>query len=346
MSDSVGKTVLITGASGFLGKHLIEELVGDPEIRVRALVRRGTLFLEQRGVEVVLGDVCEPEVCLRAVAGVSEIYHVAGLVSRDPDDSSAMYRLHVEGTRALMGAASEEESVVRLVIVSTSGTIAVSESPDEISDEAKPYRLKTVSKWPYYLSKIYQERTAFKLARDLGLNVVIVNPSLLLGPGDERGSSTGDVEKLVRGRMPLIPHGGGVAFVDVRDAARGCVLAMEVGKSGERYLLSAVNMTVSAFLGRVARLAGVPAPRSVRGGAGFLKGTGRVVGALFRKLDYEPPFDEQTLEMAEHTWYVDASKAERELGWGCRDSQETLVDTVFDLQRRHGLGQFTGSVNY
>lgn len=345
MSESNRKTVLVTGASGFLGKHLIAELASDPEIRLRALVRRGTLYLEDHGVEVVVGDVCDPAVCAKAVAGVQEIYHLAGLVSRDPEDGSAMYRLHVQGTSELMRAASVEGGVVRLVVVSTSGTIAVSVSPDEVSDEEQPYRLETVSRWPYYLSKIYQERTALKLAGELGLDVVIVNPSLLLGPGDERGSSTGDVTRVVRGRMPLAPQGGGVAFVDARDAAKGCVLAMSGGVAGERYLLSAANMTLSAFLGRVARLAAVPAPRSIGGGK-LLKGAGKAVGALFRKFDYEPPFDEQTLEMAEHTWYVDAQKAQRNLGWRCRDPQETLVDTVSDVQRRHGLGRFTKSVPY
>ncbi|MED5464292.1 MAG: NAD-dependent epimerase/dehydratase family protein [Myxococcota bacterium] len=342
MTSTKQRTILITGASGFLGRHLIEELRGQEGVTLRALVRSPALYLEERGVEVVLGDVCNPEVCARAVEGAQQIYHVAGMVSRDAAHSASMYRLHVDGTRELLRAAAAVGSVERIVVVSTSGTVAVSPLRDEISDEESPYRIETVARWPYYLSKIYQERTAFQLARELGLNVVVVNPSLLLGPGDERGSSTGDVEKVVRGRLPVYPKGGGVAFVDARDAAAGCVLAMERGRSGERYLLSAANMTLAVFLGRVARLAEVPAPREL-GGAAVLKVTTRLVESCCGKLDFEPPVDIHSVAMAEPTRYVDSSKAEEKLGWQCRDPQETLAETVGDVQRRYHLGRFGDS---
>jgi dihydroflavonol-4-reductase len=117
---------------------------------------------------------------------------------------------------------------------------------------------------------------------------------------------------------------------------------MERGAAGERYLLSAANMTLPVFLGRVARLAEVPAPREL-GGASVLKITSRLVESFCRKLDFEPPVDVHSVEMAEHTWYVDASKAEEKLGWRCRDPQETLADTVGDVQRRHHLGRFGDS---
>ena len=139
--------------------------------------------------------------------------------------------------------------------------------------------------------------------------------------------------------MPLIPKGGGLAFVDDRDAAEGTIRAMNHGKRGQRYLLSAANMTLSAFTGRVARLAEVPSPRSIPAN-NAIKSAGRLVEGLFRKFDFEPPIDNQSLEMAEHTWYVDASLAEEDLGWKTRNPQETLADTVRDVQRRHGLGRF------
>jgi dihydroflavonol-4-reductase len=328
--------VLVTGATGFLGKHLIEALRHDePNRALRALVRQPTLHLSKHDVEVLQGDVCNPEDCKKAVDGVSELYHLAGQVSRDPDRSGQLFRLHVEGTRNVLNAAPSAKAR-RAVVVSTSGTIAVSKDEEEISNESSPYRTDVVMRWPYYLSKIYQEQTALQLAKELGIDVVVVNPSLLLGPGDERGSSTGDIEKVVRGKLPFIPRGGGVAFVDARDAAVGCMLAMKKGKSGERYLLSAANMTLSTFLGRAARIAGHAAPRAIvspktmRFGAGLLE-------ALCRKLDVEPWLDAQSIEMAEHTWYCDSAKAESELGWTCRDPQDTLLDTVRDVQRKHNL---------
>ncbi len=331
-----GGVALVTGATGFLGKHLIEALRQDePNRAIRALVRQPTLHLSKHDVDVVQGDVCNADDCKKAMDGVTEVYHLAGQVSRDPDQSGQLFRLHVEGTRNVLNAAASAKAR-RAVVVSTSGTIAVSKDEDEVSNESSPYRTDVVMRWPYYLSKIYQEQTALQLAKELGLDVVVVNPSLLLGPGDERGSSTGDIEKVVRGKLPFIPRGGGVAFVDARDAAAGCLLAMKKGKSGERYLLSAANMTLSTFLGRAARIAGHAAPRAIVSPKTMRFGAG-LVEAICRKLDVEPLLDAQSIEMAEHTWYCDSEKATSELGWSFRDPQDTLLDTVRDVQRRHNL---------
>lgn len=337
--------VLLTGATGFLGKHLVEALTAAPSAgdvshgfagaKVRALVRHPTLHLEQRGVELVVGDVCDAAVCARAMKGVTHVVHAAGFVSRSPDDGPAMYRTHVEGTRVVLRAAAEA-GVKRVVVVSTSGTIAVSLDANEVSTEASPYRKTTAARWPYYLSKIYQEETALTLGRELGLDVVVVNPSLLLGPGDERGSSTADVEKVVRGRLPVIPRGGGLAVVDVRDAAEGCLLALARGRAGERYLLSTENLEIEVLLGRVARVADVPAPRAILSPRLAQEGA-RWMGRLLKPLSLEPPIDAHSLEMAEHTWYCDATKAKTELGFAPRELQQTLIDTVRDIERRHNL---------
>lgn len=335
-ADSREGVVLITGATGFLGKHLVDAIrQSEPNRAIRALVRQPTLHLSRNDVEVEQGDVCNADDCARAMQGVTEVYHLAGQVSRDPEQSGQLFRLHVEGTRNVLTAAAAAKAR-RAVVVSTSGTIAVSKDEDEISNESSPYRTDVVMRWPYYLSKIYQEQTALRLGKELALEVVVVNPSLLLGPGDERGSSTGDIEKVVRGKLPFIPRGGGVAFVDARDAATGCMLAMHKGKNGERYLLSAANMTLSTFLGRAARIAGHAAPRAVVSPKTMRFGAG-LVEAICRQLGTEPLLDTQSIEMAEHTWYCDSAKAESELGWSYRDPQDTLLDTVRDVQKRHNL---------
>ncbi len=331
-------TVLVTGASGFLGKHLVEALrgpgVSDSRRTVRALVRTPTLHLERHAVEVQRGDVRLAEDCRGAMRGVSEVYHLAGRVSRRDADAGSLYALHVDGTRQVLIAAAEA-GVRRVIVASTSGTIAVSESP-EISTEESPYRTDVVRRWPYYLSKIYQEQTALRLGQELGLEVVVVNPTLLLGPGDDRGSSTEDVAKVVRGRLPFIPKGGGLAFVDARDAALACVGAMERGRPGERYLLNAENVTLQRFMGRVARLAGVATPRAMVEPR-TMKLAGRLASVLYRSFDFEPPVDVQSVDMAEHYWYCSAEKAVAELGFAPRDPSETLRDTVRDIQRRYNL---------
>jgi len=335
MSTKGGK-ILVTGASGFLGRHLVDALKAEDEDRfIRALVRRKSLHLERADVECTEGDVCDSEACEAALEGVSEVYHLAGLVSRRSSDGSAMYRVHVDGTRALLNAAAKC-GVHRVVVVSTSGTIGVSRDPKHVTTEEDAIPYDIVGRWPYYLSKIYQERTAFELAQKLGVDVVVVNPSLLLGPDDTRVSSTGDVEMVVRGRMPMVPKGGDISFVDARDAARGCILAMQRGNKGERYLMGAANMSLEHFLGRVARLAHVASPRALLP-TKLARGMGALLAGLYERFDAHPPVDVQALEMAECGWSIDSSKAKTQLGWIPRDPHETLRDTVRDVQQRCGL---------
>jgi dihydroflavonol-4-reductase len=161
-----------------------------------------------------------------------------------------------------------------------------------------------------------------------------VNPTLLLGPGDVHGSSTGDVVKFLEKKVPFVPAGG-MSFVDARDAAAAMILAMEKGRAGERYLVSAVNLTIEAFFARLERISGVKAPR-VRTPRSLLLARAGV--ALLDKVQKHVPLDADldriSAEMAQVFWYVDASKAKNELGWVPRDPGDTLAETVADLRGR------------
>lgn len=307
--------ILVTGATGFLGGYVVEALRrAEPRRAIRGLAR-GQADVSH-DLELVTGDVCERDDVVRAMQGVSEVYHLAGSAPRDIPYGGEPFRTHVEGTRNVLTAAADA-GVRRVVVVTTSGTVAVSRDVGAVSNEASPYRTSTVLHWPYYLSKIYQEQTAFRLGEELKLDVVVVGPSLLLGPGAEVSVQ----------RLPLVPKGGGIAFVDVRDAAQACVLAMQHGKKGERYLVSAANMPLAAFAGRLARLSGQASPREVTS-PGVVRTGAKLVDALFRYAGRPSPLDPHALEMAECSWFVDASKAAGELGWTHREAQQTLVDTV------------------
>jgi dihydroflavonol-4-reductase len=220
------------------------------------------------------------------------------------------------------------------VVASTSGTLAVSEDPERIADEEASAPLEIVARFPYYRSKLYAEREALDANQPPSFEVVVVNPSLLLGPGDLRESSTGDVRVFLERGIPAVPAGG-LAFVDVRDAALGMLLAFEHGRPGERYLLNAQNLTVAAFFQRLSRLTGVRAPR-LRLPASRVLALG-IAGAFeraVRAIGGEPPVDAASVEMAQYFWYCSSQKAERELGWVARDPGETLRDTVADLVER------------
>src|SRR6185369_4847449 len=134
--------------------------------------------------------------------------------------------------------------VRRVVLASTSGIIAVTKDGEEVPNEDAPYRYETVKNWPYYLSKIYQEKLALSFPGPP--EVVAINPSLILGPDDPKLSSTGDVLSFMKKELPVMPSGG-MNFVDARDAAAGAILAMESGAPGRRYLLGGPNWTMAEF---------------------------------------------------------------------------------------------------
>ncbi len=321
-------SVLVTGATGFLGEHLCRALV-ERGHAVLGLARTRSAVLAELGVELIRGDVLTGPELDRALAGVDAVFHLAGAVSRDPDDAQRMMRLHVDGTRRVLERMAAA-GVRRMVLASTSGTIGVSKD-EVILDESAPYAEEIVAGWPYYASKIYQERLAFEHGARLGISVVAVNPSLLLGPGDRRLSSTGDVRKFLRREIPTIPDGG-VSFVDARDAAEATANALDRGRPGDRYLLGGPNWTTKEFFARLGRIASVAPPRLTLPPS-WARWSAGVMEELYRWRGKQPPVDRISVEMAQHYWWIDASKAERELGFVARDPQLTLVDTVAYLRQ-------------
>jgi dihydroflavonol-4-reductase len=321
--------LLVTGATGFLGGALLPLLAGAGH-RLRVIARGDAAGAAALGAEVVRAGLEDGAAVARALEGVEAVYHLAGQVAFDPSDPAALYALHVEGTRRLLEAAADA-GVERVILASSSGTIAVSRE-ERIATEADEPPITVVSRWPYYLSKIYQEKAAFRVSRDRGLPLVALNPSLLLGPGDERLSSTDVVFKFLERRIPAMP-GGGLSFVDVRDAAQAFAAALERGRPGERYLLGGANMTFRELFARLERLSGVPAPRLTLPSALNVAGA-RLLERFSTWRNAEPPIDAPSVEMGEHWWWCDSSKAAAELGFAPRDPQETLLETVRFLDAR------------
>lgn len=322
---------LVTGATGFLGTHLVEALAARGHAVV-ALARNPSRVKAREGVTPTAGDVLDAEALRRAAEGCEAVFHCAGVVSRDPDDGELLWRTHVLGTRHAVQAA-KAAGARRLVLASTSGTVAISEDATQVSREDDPTPYALIERFPYYRSKLYAEQEALRASGD-GLDVVSVNPSLLLGPGDEFGSSTGDVRRFLDRKIPAIPAGG-VAYVDARDAAEAMVLAGERGAPGRRYLVNASNCTLREFFDRLARITGIAAPTVrmppsrtlARVGAKLMEAGAKFAGTT-------APVDATSVEMAQLYWYCDSTRAARDLGWAPRDPIATLSDTVDDLHRR------------
>ena len=329
---------LITGGTGFLGAHLVRQLVADGAKNLRAMATHAPAWLAELGVEAVEGSITNAEDVKRAVEGVAEIYHLAGRVSREETDAREMYKVHVDGTRVLCEAA-REAGVSTIVMASTSGTIAVTDDKEILPDEDWPTPLDIIARWPYYASKFYQERVALENFSGPRERLVIMNPSLLLGPCDERLSSTKVILDFMVRKINATPTGG-LSFVDARDAAAAFRKAMEKGAHGERYLLGAANWTFDKFFGRLERLTKISAPRFSLPSKLAVAGA-QVVHAFYKHWKLAPPIQPAAVEMAEYFWYLDSSKAERELDFNARDPGETLQETVAYVRRNFlGNGAF------
>src|SRR5574337_208731 len=325
------KTIVVTGATGFLGKHLVELLKPQKRgHRLRVFCRGLSPWEQDRAVEVVHGDIVSRQEVKQAVKGASQIYHLAGIVSRDSKDQDRLYETHIEGARNVCEAALEHK-VRKVLVVSSSGTIAVGTSPT-VYDETSGYKNEMVGEWPYYLSKIFAEKLVLDYQARTGLNAVVVNPSLLLGIGDDRNSSTRDVALFLQGEIKAIPKGG-LNFVDVRDVAQGLTLAMDKGKPGERYLMGNVNWTFRQLIEKVAEISG-KAPPSMEPPFEVSLWGARAMRVVYPLLGKKVELDDASVKMSACYWYCDSTKARNELGFQTRDPEETLRDTVEDVHLR------------
>jgi dihydroflavonol-4-reductase len=330
----VEKKLLITGGTGFLGTHIVRQLLDAGQKNLRVMASGVPDWMKDLGVEPIVGSVTNRDDVASAVRNVSAIFHLAGKVSRDNEDAAAMNRVHVEGTRMLCEAA-KEAGVATMLLASSSGTIAVSED-EQVFDETFPQPVDVLSRWAYYASKYYQERTALENFDGEGRKLVILNPSLLLGPDDERLSSTKPVLDFLGRKIPYSPSGG-LSFVDARDAAAAFIAALEKGRHQEKYLLGAANMTFPEFFGRLERLSGVAAPMLKVPKKLAMAGSS-MIESVFKNWGKASPVASKEVEQAEYFWYFDSTKAKEELGFEPRDPQETLQDTIRYL-RREFLGE-------
>src|SRR5690242_9637858 len=304
-------TTLVTGASGFLGSHVARLLVERGE-RVRVLLRptSQTRLLEDLALERVVGDLRDPGSLEEALRGVQAVYHVAAdyrLWARDPRE---IYESNVQGTRNLLEAV-KRAGVEKFVYTSTVGTVAVPRAgilPDESVVTSIDEMIGA-----YKRSKWLAEQEA-RQAAAAGLPVVIVNPTTPVGPGDWKPTPTGKIiVDFLNGRMPGYVDTG-LNFVPVEDCAAGHLLAAERGRVGERYILGGHNLTLKEVLDTLAAISGLRAPRWKIPHAVAYAAAG--IDAVFSSLvGREPQIPLEGVRMARHKMFVDASKAERELGF-------------------------------
>src|SRR3954447_5859682 len=258
MEVTTDGTVLLTGASGFVGSA-VARVLRDAGFAVRALVRPAspTAHLSDLGLDFVRGDLRDPASLRAAMDGVRYLFHVAAdyrLWTRDP---SELAQTNVEGTRALMHEAMRAR-VERVVYTSSVATL-VARPDGSSSDETMPLD-EADAIGVYKRSKVAGERAVEDLIRE-GLPAVIVNPSTPIGPRDVKPTPTGRIIlEAAAGRMPAFVDTG-LNMVHVDDVAAGHLLAFERGRIGERYILGGQNASLAEILSVVAEEVGRKPPK-------------------------------------------------------------------------------------
>ncbi len=314
---------LVTGGNGFIGSHVVRALVerGD-DVRVLARPRADLRNLRGLPIEVAEGDVRDSDSLARAMSGCARVFHVAALYSfwapRELVEAT-----NVGGTRSVLAAAARAgvDTVVHTSSVAALGLPGVG----EVVDETSPVDRRLIV-GAYKESKLRSEELAVDAARG-GQRVVIVNPSFPVGPGDLKPTPTGRViVDFLNGRMPAYVETG-MNVVDVRDVAEGHVLAAERGRSGERYVLGGVNLTMREFLTRLAAVSGCRAPR-LRVPHGVVAALARPSELAARLTGKEPRLTRDTVRMSRYRMFYSPARAIRELGLPQTALEVALADAV------------------
>jgi dihydroflavonol-4-reductase len=292
-------TVYVSGASGFVGSHVAREL------------REAGAEVRDDRVELL-----DPPALAESVEGCEAVVHVAALYSFDAPDEQ-FERVNVEGTRNLLDAAGRA-GVRRFLFTSTAGTCGpVPGRPATEEDEPPDWELKVA----YKRTKLASERLA------LEAGAVVVNPTAPIGDGDRKPTPTGRmVANVAKGRMPAYLDTTGLNLVDVRDVARGHVLALEKGEPGERYILGGVNLPLGEIFAAIADLAGRKPPRL------------RVPYSVARAAAAVRLANSDEVRLARLPMYFTSAKARDKLGYAPGPVEPALARAVAEALNVDGKG--------
>jgi dihydroflavonol-4-reductase len=311
----------VTGATGFIGSH-VAELLQQQGAELRLLVRKGSRtenidFLKADRIE---GDLRDFESLRHGMSGCDVVFHVAAdyrLWVRNPDE---MYRANVDGTLAIMDAARTAgvNCVVYTSSVATMGFL----SDGSIVDEDSPVDLAHMI-GHYKRSKFMAEQAVLAAGR-AGAPVVVVNPTTPIGERDIKPTPTGRIiVDFLNRKFPAYVDTG-LNLADVKEVARGHLLAMEKAKPGERYILGGENLTLKQILDKLAAITGLPSPTlQVPHGValGFAAFDQFFTGLVRRK---EPRTTIEAVRMGRKKMFASSAKAERDLGYRAIPAEDAL----------------------
>lgn len=300
---------LVTGATGFIGANLIEALTHKGR-QARALRRQTSSLkaLEGLDYESAIGDINSPESLPPAMQGMDVVFHVAASADYWRSDKNKMMRVNVDGTRNVLQAALDA-GVKRVVF--TSSCAALGKPPfGQALNESAQFNLRP-DEFPYGYSKHKAEAVVQEYVQR-GLDVVIVNPAVVLGPRDVNMISGSIIVEAAQRSLPAMPPGG-VSVIDVADVCAGHIAAAERGRTGERYILTGENLWYRDMFNGIAQMVNKKAPALALPGGAF-RLAGNVVDFARETLKMKLPVNGEQVRFSADTFWFDASKARSELG--------------------------------
>ncbi len=327
-----GDTILVTGASGFVGSAVAHSLAAAG-YRLRVLVRATSPRLNLAGLdaEMVEGDMRDPHAVVRAMAGARYLMHVGADYRLWAPDPEEILRTNRDGTRNLMRAALKA-GVERIVYTSSVATLAVSKDGTPVDETRQASFDDAIG--IYKKSKVAAEAVVAAMVAAERLPAVIVHPSTPIGPRDVKPTPTGRIIiEAARGRMPGYVDTG-LNLVHVDDVAAGHLAALQHGGIGERYILGGQNVGLAAMLAEIAALSGRGAPR-LRIPRRALMPLAMLAEAKARVTRREPFLTRDGLRMSKYRMFFSSAKAERDLGFKARPYQQGLADAL-SWFREHG----------
>lgn len=247
-------TVFVTGAGGFIGQNLIASLA-ERGYQVKALVRRESdQTIKHDAVNYVLGDIMHMNTLEAAMNGCDSVIHMAAYVSNWAEDMGIFRKINVNGFQNIVEA-SKKVGVKRIVLTSTAGTLGPQTSSEFVTEKTVPNKSEFNI---YEETKAEAEELAFREVAQ-GLDIVIVNPTRIYGPGQAKKSNVGAlIKQYAEGKWRILLGDGNAIgnYGFVTDVVEGHILALEKGKSGERYILGGENLSYREFFQAISEVIG------------------------------------------------------------------------------------------
>jgi dihydroflavonol-4-reductase len=320
------KKALVTGAAGFIGSHVVEQLLQE-NVEVRALLRPGEPDANLRGLECEIrqGDLLDKPAIDSAVQGVDTVFHLAAIYSIWMKDWSRMYEVNLQGSRNVLWSALKH-SVEKVVYTSSIAAIGIAPGT-ELSDESTPFNQHTLGSH-YVLTKYLSQQEALGFAEH-GLDLSVVNPAFPFGDRDIAPTPTGQMIIDILAGVNRFYFDGGINLVDVNDVARGHVLAAKRGQRGGIYILSNLNISMKDFIQLVHRVASMRTSLKVKLPIPLLKSASSALSWWSDHVSNKPPLSTPIeVEYASNYLYFDNSKAKKELGLEFSPIEDSLAAAI------------------